>query len=88
MVVTPSIGEAFVGWTPPTGGDDTLGMVDFVIFPHLDNDDLPDNSIADAERWAATMPGPAYAIDDETAIQVVDGIVDVVSEGNWKLFAP
>ncbi len=88
MVMTPSIGEDFVGWTPPTGGDETLGMVDFAIFPHLDHPDLPDNSMADAERWAAGRPVPAYAIDDQTAIKVVDGTVDVVSEGQWKRFAP
>jgi dipeptidase E len=41
-----------------------------------------------AERWAAGIAGPAYAIDDETAIGVVDGTVDVVSEGHWKLFTP
>jgi dipeptidase E len=39
-----------------------------------------------AERWAATLDGPAYAIDDETAIQVVDGTVEVVSEGEWRHF--
>jgi dipeptidase E len=44
--------------------------------------------MADAERWAAEIDGPAYAIDDDTAIQVVDGTVDVVSEGNWRLFTP
>ena len=86
MVMTPRIGEDFVRWRPPTGGDETLGLVDFAIFPHLDHPDLPDNSMADAERWAAGMSLPAYAIDDETAIQVTDGIVDVVSEGHWKLF--
>ena len=73
MVMAPTIGEDFVGWRPPTGGDETLGMVDFAMFPHLDHEDLPDNSMADAERWAAGMPVPAYAIDDETAIRVVDG---------------
>jgi dipeptidase E len=88
MVMTPSIGEDFVGWKPPTGGDRALGMVDFSIFPHLDHEDLPENTIADAERWAAGMPVPAYAIDDETAIKVVDGAVEVVSEGHWKLFTP
>jgi hypothetical protein len=65
-----------------------LGIVDFSIFPHLDHEDLPDNSMADAERWAAGMPVPAYAIDDETAIKVVDGTVEVVSQGHCKLFAP
>jgi dipeptidase E len=88
LVMTPRIGNDFVHWTPPTGGDETLGIVDFSIFPHLDHPDLPDNSMADAERWAAGMPVPAYAIDDETAIKVVDGAVEVVSEGHWKLFTP
>jgi len=84
MVLTPRIGEDFVSWHGPAG-DTTLGVVDFSIFPHLDNPDLPDNSMAAAERWAAGLSTPAYAIDDETAITVVDGAVEVVSEGNWKL---
>jgi dipeptidase E len=88
MVMAPRIGEDFVGWKPPGGGDETLGVVDFSIFPHLDHEDLPENTMADAERWAAGIPGPAYAIDDETAIRVSDGTVEVVSEGHWKLFTP
>ena len=86
MVMTPRIGEDFVTWRPPTGGDETLGVVDFSIFPHVDNPALPENTMAAAERWAAELGVPAYAIDDETAIKVVDGTVDVVSEGHWKLF--
>jgi dipeptidase E len=86
MVMTPRIGEDFVQWKPPTGGDETLGMVDFSIFPHLDHPDLPENAMADAEKWAASMPVPCYAIDDQTAIKVVDGTVEVVSEGHWKRF--
>ena len=86
--MTPRIGEDFVGWKPPTGGDSTLGVVDFSIFPHVDHPDLPENTMAAAEKWAAGLSGPAYAIDDETAISVVDGAVDVVSEGHWKLFTP
>ena len=88
MVMTPRIGQDFVGWKSPSGGDEALGVVDFSIFPHLDNPDLPENTTADAERWAAGMSVPAYAIDDETAIKVVDDAVEVVSEGHWKLFAP
>jgi dipeptidase E len=85
MVMTPRIGDDFVGWKPPTGSDSTLGLVDFSIFPHLDNVDLPKNTMAAAEQWAATLSGPAYAIDDETAIKVADGTVEVVSEGHWRL---
>ena len=88
MVMTPNIGEDFVIWKPPTGSDETLGMVGFSIFPHLDHPDLPDNSMVHAERWAAGMSVPCYAIDDETAIKVVDREVEVVSEGHWRLFTP
>jgi len=88
MVMAPNIGEDFVRWKPPTGGNETLGMVGFSMFPHLDHEMLPDNSMADAEKWAAGMPVPAYAIDDQTAIKVIDGAVEVVSEGHWKLFTP
>lgn len=84
LVMTPHIGQDFVHWTPPAGGDETLGIVDFAIFPHLDHPALPENTMADAERWAAGMRIPTYAIDDETAIRVVDGAIDVISEGNWK----
>lgn len=87
MVMTPRIGEDFVAWRPPTGGDETLGVVDFSIFPHVDHPALPENTMAAAERWAAELGFPAYAIDDDTAIKVVDGTVEVVSEGHWKLFA-
>jgi dipeptidase E len=88
MVMAPNIGEDFARWKPPTGGDKTLGLVDFAIFPHLDHIDLPDNCMAGAEKWAAGMPLPSYAIDDQTAIQVIDGAVEVVSEGHWKRFTP
>jgi dipeptidase E len=88
MVMAPRIGEEFVGWKPPTDGDSALGIVDFSIFPHLDHELLPENTMADAERWAAKIAGPAYAIDDDTAIKVTDGSVEIVSEGHWKLFMP
>jgi dipeptidase E len=88
MVMTPRIGEDFVGWKPPGGDDSALGIVDFSIFPHVDHEDLPENTMAHATRWAAGIPGPAYAIDDQTAIKVTDGTVEIVSEGHWKLFTP
>jgi dipeptidase E len=86
MVMTPRIGGDFVEWEAPSGTDETLGVVDFSIFPHLDSPDLPENTADEAARWAAELGGPAYAIDDATAIRVVDGEVDVVSEGSWRRF--
>ena len=83
MVMTPRIGADFVSW-PAAPDDRTLGVVDFSIFPHLDA--FPDNTLAAAEQWAAGLDGPAYAIDEQTAITVVDGSVEVVSEGQWTKF--
>ena len=85
MAMSPRIGEDFVGWPAPEG-DRALGWVDFSIFPHLDHPALPENTMADAERWAAGIGNPAYAICDDTAIKVADGAVEVISEGHWKLF--
>ena len=84
MVITPRIGSDFVNWKGANGDDRTLGLVDFSIYPHLGNPDLADNTLANAEKWAVEIAGPAYAIDDQTAIKVVDGAVDVISEGQWK----
>ena len=85
LTALPSIGaERWVPWVRETdvllvnGGD--------ALFPHLDNPLCPENDMAGAEKWAAEIAGPAYAIDDETAIRVTDGAVHVVSEGHWKLF--
>jgi dipeptidase E len=85
MVLTPRIGASFVAWRSAPD-DHTLGVVDFAIFPHLDA--FPTNTLADAERWAADIGVLAYAIDEQTALKVVDDTVDVVSEGHWKLFTP
>lgn len=64
------------------------GLVDFAVIPHYDHPEHPDASLANAEQWAARIPVPTYAIDDDTAIRVVDGAATVISEGRWKLFQP
>jgi dipeptidase E len=86
LVLTPRTGEEFMSWRPPSGDDRTLGVVDFCIFPHVGSPDSPGRTMAAAECWAATIKGPAYATDAQTAIKVADGTIEVVSEGDWKLF--
>ena len=83
MVMTPRIGEYFVEW-PSAPDDRTLGLVESSIFPH--SNAFPTNTLAHAERWAADLGGPAYAIDEQTAIKIADGSVVVVSEGQWTKF--
>jgi dipeptidase E len=86
MVATPDFGGAtYDGSDPLTGSDEALGLVDFSVFPHLDREDgLPATPLAEIRAWAAGLSVPAYAIDDQTAIKVTDGIVEVVSEGRWE----
>jgi dipeptidase E len=83
MVMTPRVGTEFLGWKPD-GDDETLGIVDFSIFPHLNYPGWSQNTAEAARRWATNIPGPAYAIDDQTAISVVDGTVEVISNGYWE----
>lgn len=87
MVMT-RFGTTYGHHTLPADSDKALGLVDIALHPHLDYPAFPENSLANLEKLAATIPVPSYAIDDQTAIKVVDGAVEVVSEGKWKLFAP
>jgi dipeptidase E len=87
MVATPDFGgTTYDDSEPVTGSDQALGLVDFSLYPHLEREDMPDTTLANIERWAAGISVPANAIDDETAIKVVDGTAEVVSEGHWTLF--
>ena len=85
MVMTPRVGTHFLDWKPD-GPDDTLGLVDFSIFPHLDYPGWESNTLEAAREWAKGIPGRSYAIDEQTALAVVDGVVEVISEGNWEQF--
>ena len=86
MAVTPSFGETYNDRR--TAGYRALALVDFALGVHMDHPSMPDNSMANVQSWAAGVPVPTYGIDDETAIKVVDGTVEVISEGQWKLFPP
>ena len=86
MALTPRIGDLFVEW-PGAADDRTLGLVDFSIFPHLDV--FPSNTMSEAERWATEeIRGPAYVLDDQSAVVVDGGSVSVVSEGTWRHLGP
>ena len=86
QALTPSLGASYNG--RDTRGYRPMALVDFSMGVHVDHPDMPDNSLAEYEKWAADIPNPTYLCDDATAIQVVDGKVDVISEGRWKLVAP
>ncbi|CAN5444343.1 peptidase E [soil metagenome] len=87
MVMT-RFGTTCGNHTLPAESGKSLGYVDIALHPHLDHEWFPENSMASLEKLAATIAVPSYAIDDQTAIKVTGGKIEVVSEGNWKLFIP
>ena len=88
MVTAPIFGETYDDPNAPFVIEKGLGLVDFALLPHLDHEDHPESSTAKVERMAAKVPVPTYGIDDQTAIKVVDGVAEVISEGHWKRFMP
>ncbi|MDN3584241.1 Type 1 glutamine amidotransferase-like domain-containing protein [Mucilaginibacter flavus] len=85
MIMT-QFGTTYGNHTLPPETPKSLNLVDFAIHPHLDYEGFPNNTMANIQKLAATLPMPSYAIDDQTAIKVVDNIIEVISEGNWRLF--
>jgi dipeptidase E len=88
MATAPIFGETYDDSNTPFVIATGMGLVDFALLPHLDHADHPESSMAKVERMATEVPVPTYAIDDQTAIKVTEGTVEVISEGHWKLFAP
>ena len=87
MIMT-SFGTTYGNHILPPESVKSLGIVDFAIHPHLDYECFPENSLANLEKLASTLPMPSYLIDDNTAIKVTDTDIEVISEGKWKLYTP
>jgi len=84
MIMT-SYGTTYGNHTLPPESDKSFGFVDIAIHPHLDYEAFPQNSTANLEKLATTLAMPSYLIDDQTALKVIDGHIEVISEGHWKL---
>ena len=85
MIMT-HFGTTYGNHTLPAESDKSLGIVDFALHPY--HEGFSENSIANFEKLAATLPVPSYGIDDNTAIKVIDNHIEVISEGQWRLFTP
>ncbi|WP_309573126.1 Type 1 glutamine amidotransferase-like domain-containing protein [Deinococcus sp.] len=88
MVTARIFGETYDDPQTPFVVNQGLGLVDFALLPHLDHADHPESTTANAAHMAAAVPVPTYGIDDQTAIRVVDGRAEVISEGHWTVFRP
>ncbi len=84
-----SLSTAGILYYEKTGGfkdKEGLGFVDFELRPHLNSKWFPKVRMPYLEKLARKIPYSFYAIDDDTAIKVVNGKISVISEGEWKKF--
>lgn len=95
MIMTPSL--AAVSHAIMAGGvrDDlgpeerssaqTLGLVSFMVRPHLNSHLVDEINGGVLEKIAAETGTTIYAIDDNSAVKVDGDEITPVGEGNWKI---
>lgn len=83
LKMTPALyGEPTASYTDDKG----LGFFDTLIRVHVNGSSFPEMTCEILDRIAKEQPEPFYALDDQSAIKIVDGNVEVVSEGEWKKY--
>lgn len=60
-----------------------LEFVDFYFLPHLYSPYFPERMEENIKKLAKELPKKIYALDDNSALKVVDGNVEIVSEGKY-----
>ncbi len=63
----------------------TLGLVDIVFRPHLNRRVFSLDNLSSLKKYTQHIDYPVYALDDNSALQVVGNRIEVVSAGVWKL---
>jgi len=68
--------------------EDMAGMdfIDFYVRPHLNSPYFKKIRKEYLEELAKEIPETIYALDDDSALKVVDGKVEVISEGEYLVF--
>ncbi len=64
--------------------EDGLGLVDFCVEPHIGSQYFPELTFEYVKKEAEETGETIYALDDQSAVQVIDGEVAVISEGKWE----
>jgi dipeptidase E len=66
--------------------NEALNLVDFYIIAHLNSSKFPNRRKELLAEETKKVKEIVYAIDDQSALKVVDGEVEVVSEGEYLVF--
>ncbi len=60
-----------------------LNLVNFYFFPHLNSKWFKKVRRSNIEEIAETINKPIYALDDQSALKIIDNKVEVISNGSW-----
>lgn len=63
-----------------------LNYVDLYILPHFNSPFFPKRKKEIINEMIKTLPRKVYALDDNSALKVVDGKVEVITEGEYAEF--
>lgn len=66
--------------------DEGLGLVDFLVEPHINNKYFPELTFEYAKEQSKKISFQVYALDDNSAIKVTNNKISIISEGEWKKF--
>ena len=86
---TVSLSSSGILYYEETGNlENTKGLrfVNFEVRPHLNSKSFPKVRIDYLQKLAKETQNTFYAIDDDTAIKVLNKKISIVSEGKWKKF--
>ncbi len=60
-----------------------LNFVDFYFLPHLNSEWFEKMRKENIEKAAQEINRTIYALDDNSALKIIDGKIEVVSQGKW-----
>ena len=63
-----------------------LGLVDFYFLPHLNSPYFKKVTGEHVRQWASGIKEAVYALDDQSALKIVDGKIEIISEGKYSVF--
>lgn len=76
-----------VGPTGQSSGK-TLKFVDFIFRPHFNSRYFSTTNVDELKKKAHVLNKRVYALDDDSALKVIDGKLEVVTEGEWVCVEP
>ncbi len=63
-----------------------LGLVKLQVIPHLNSLYFDKIRVENLETASKDLTEPVYALDDNSALKIVDNNIEVISEGVWQKF--